>query len=186
MGRHEQLPPWAVTSDFAPNLPRASRRRRKSANLDGDVLLSVWTETRRQPRGVRPQPWGGASGDQGTRGSVLSCQSGGALASEPAPEAPRIPSSSSVAFFLKLFSSCCTCPASYSAISCIRLTADHSSHRSPRLHLAPDALLIACTQQRAAVPVTSPSPSEPNGRARWPGSEDPLRQRRASLRRSTT
>ena len=44
MGRHEQLPPWAVTSDSAPNLPRASRRRRKSANLDGDVLLSVWTE----------------------------------------------------------------------------------------------------------------------------------------------
>ena len=60
-----------------------------------------------------------------------------ALASEPAPEAPRIPSSSSVAFFLKLFSSCWTCPASYSAISCIRLTADHSNHRSPRLHLAP-------------------------------------------------
>ena len=60
-----------------------------------------------------------------------------ALAREPAPEAPRIPSSSSVAFFLKLFSSCCTCPASYSAISCIRLTADHSSHRSPRLRLAP-------------------------------------------------
>ena len=60
-----------------------------------------------------------------------------ALASEPAPEAPRIPSSSSVAFFLKLVSSCCTCPASYSAISCIRLTADHSSHRSPRLRLAP-------------------------------------------------
>ncbi|CAM9103807.1 unnamed protein product, partial [Ascophyllum nodosum] len=28
-------------------------------------------------------------------GSVLSCQSGGALASEPAPEAPRIPSSKS-------------------------------------------------------------------------------------------
>ena len=79
MGRHEQLPSWAVTSDSAPNLPRASRRRRKSANLDGDVLLSVWIEdrTRRQPREVRPQPWGAASGDQGTRGSVLSCQSGG-------------------------------------------------------------------------------------------------------------
>ena len=44
MGRHEQLPSWAVTSDSAPNLPRASRRRRKSANLDGDVLLSVWIE----------------------------------------------------------------------------------------------------------------------------------------------
>ena len=64
------------------------------------MLLSVWTETRCQPRGVRPQPWGGASGDQGTRGSVPSCQSGGALASEPAPVAPRIPSSSFVAFFL--------------------------------------------------------------------------------------
>ena len=44
MGRHEQLPSWAATSDSAPNLPRALRRRRKSANLDGDVLLSVWTE----------------------------------------------------------------------------------------------------------------------------------------------
>ena len=44
MGRHEQSPSWAATSNSGPSLPRASRRRRKSANLDGDVLLSVWTE----------------------------------------------------------------------------------------------------------------------------------------------
>ena len=35
MGRHEQLPSWAATSDSAPNLPRALRRRRKSTHLDG-------------------------------------------------------------------------------------------------------------------------------------------------------
>ena len=38
------MPPWAVTSDFAPSLPRASRPRRSRSTWSGDVLLSCWTE----------------------------------------------------------------------------------------------------------------------------------------------
>ena len=87
MGRHEQLPPRAVTSNcrHGPSraIPLRTCRRLRGAEEKRPtwmiVPLSVWIEdrTRRQPRGVRSQPWGAASGDQGTRGSVLSRQSGG-------------------------------------------------------------------------------------------------------------
>ena len=38
------VPPWAVTSDFAPSLPRASRTRSARPTWNGDVLLSVWSK----------------------------------------------------------------------------------------------------------------------------------------------
>ena len=57
MGRHER---------FRSELAAGFEAQKKKANLDGDVLLSVGSKTRRQPRGVRPPPRGAASGDQGT------------------------------------------------------------------------------------------------------------------------
>ena len=42
MGRHEQLPSWAAT--FRSELAAGFEAQKKKANLDGDVLLSVSTE----------------------------------------------------------------------------------------------------------------------------------------------
>ena len=92
MGRHEQLPSWAATSDSAPRLPRASRRRRERPTWMETCSSVFGPKTRRQPRGERPPPRGAASGDDGTRGSVLSHQSRGISPRQRAcPGSAKIP-----------------------------------------------------------------------------------------------
>ena len=145
------------------------------------------SKTRRQPRGVRPPPRGAASGDEGTRKEASSAA---APEEKPSPatllrkrqDCSRVVPS---AYLLKYFHH--AAPAQlfpYFMYPLERPTIPVTDLPTlPRLRMPS---LLACTQQRVPVPPTSSSPREPRQRARWSGSEDPLRQLRASLRRSTT
>ena len=105
MGRHEQLPSWAATSDSAPNLPRALRRRRNSASLDWRRVLECLD--RRQD--VSLVEYGHSHGEmhraitEREEASSAVSPEEKALASEPAPEAPRFSSCSPEAFLLNYF-----------------------------------------------------------------------------------
>ncbi|CAN0133938.1 unnamed protein product, partial [Ascophyllum nodosum] len=139
MGRHEQLPSWAATSDSAPSLPRASRRRRKRPH--GELHRAI-TQREEASSAAAPEEK--------------------ALAGEPAPEAPRFPSSSPEAFLLKYFHH--AAPAQllrYFLYPLERPTIPVTD--LPTLPHPQIPSLIACTQQRVAVPLISSSPREPRG-----------------------
>ena len=105
MGHHER---------FRSELAATFEAQKKEANLDGDVLLSIWTE---DETSVSLVEYGRRHGGmhraikEREEASSAAAPEEKALASEPASEAPRSPSSSPECIPPKIFSSCCTCPA---------------------------------------------------------------------------
>ena len=149
---------------------------------------------RRQPCGVRPSSQGTASGNRGTRGKrpQLPFQRR-KLSPESlfwkSQDSPRVVFSVSLpfeqrpdpsAFLLKYFHHAAPaellCPPAR--------TVDHSSHRPPDSASFPDALVNLMHVTEGPGPSNFVIPKK--AKIRRSGSEDQLRQLRASLRRSTT